>query len=142
MMITLMVAVLMLWAGADSSGLQAVPEGTHRDADGPVEMCGLKAEDVPALRVAAVASTQLRSVPIESDRFELFASPDQNFQLLFTLPAEAAYPAATCRHVYEQDGYLRMSRSMRCEVGRAECDALFLEVQALDSQLTSALRNQ
>jgi len=134
--------VLCVGLQAQVGHAQEVPDGVYSAASGPVELCGLTAPDVAALRGEAERSTSLSHMPIDSDRFELFADADHAHQLVFTLPGEAAYPAASCRRVYEEDGSLRMERSLRCGAGRAECDALFLEFQELDASLTRELRGR
>ena len=132
--------VLLLTPTAASA--QAVPDGIHSESRGPVVLCGLTAANVQGLKAEASASAVFVATPIESPRFELFTSTDADSQLIFTLPSESAYPAATCRSLYEQDGTLRMNRAMRCEAGRVECDALFLEFQELDAQLTQAFQKR
>ena len=121
---------------------QAVPEGIHRYADGPAEMCGLVGRNASDLIDQARKSNTLQPRDIGSDRFELFESDPPTFQLVVTRPSELAHPAASCRHTFEQDGQVMMKRSLRCDAGRAECDALFLEFQALDDALTSALKGE
>ncbi len=133
-------AALLLLGPVDAASAQSVPEGVHSEAQGPVQLCGLVADSVASLRTKAAASETLRVVPLDTPRFDLYADARQTYQLIFTRPSEAAYPAATCRHTFEEDGSVRMNRSMRCEAGRAECDALFLEFQALDAQLTSSIQ--
>ena len=92
------------------------------------------------LMLAGMLDVLIISSPLDTPRFELFADARQTYQLIFTRPSEAAYPAATCRHTFEKDGSVRMNRSMSCEAGRAECDGLFLEFQALDAQLTASFQ--
>lgn len=121
---------------------QEVPDGVYSVAEGAVEFCGLSAANVTALRGEALKSEALASIPIDSDRFELFADPDHSNQLVFTLSGEPAYPAASCRHTYVESGNLRMSRELRCEASRTDCDALFLEFQELDAGLTRELRGE
>jgi hypothetical protein len=127
-------------AVAQLSAAQQVPEGVHREATGPSEMCGIAGRDALDIVAQAKTSDDLRPIPIGTERFIMFANADQSYQLVATTPSEAAYPAVTCRHTYERDGSVRMNRSMRCDAGRAECDALFLEFQALDAELTRSLR--
>jgi hypothetical protein len=123
-----------------SADAQLVPEGIHQNANGPVELCGLKGTNVAALVLAARGSDELRSTPIDSDRFELFASKDSLKQLVFTRSTEAAYPAATCRHAFKvADGSWQQTRDMRCEATREACDKLFLEFQDLDQRLAASL---
>ena len=121
---------------------QQVPEGIHQIAEGPAEMCGLVGQNAAELVERARQSSSLKATPIDSDRFEFFATEDHSYQLVATLPSEPAYPAVSCRHTYEKDGALRMARSMRCDAGRAECDALFLEFQELDAEMTRRLRGE
>lgn len=133
-------AALMTTPGAVSA--QTVPEGIHSEGRGPTELCGLTASNVIELRAKVAQASGFTGTPIDSDRFELFSAEDPLRQLVFTRPGEAAYPAATCRALVEKDGALIMVRSMRCEAGRAECDALFLEFRALDAQLSGAPKGE
>jgi len=139
MKIILLAAAVLSGVGQSSSA-QSVPEGIHRLSQGAVELCGMTGPDVAGLRLVVRASSRFAFTPIDSPRFELYTHADGLSQLVFTTPSEAAYPAATCRGMYQQDGTWRMHRSMRCEAGRSECDALFLEFQALDAQMTRSMQ--
>ena len=88
----------------------------------------------------AMESPTLQVVPIETPRFTLFANANSSYQLVFTTPTEAAYPAASCRHTFERDGVVMLDRDLRCEAGRAECDALYLEFRELDARVTRLLQ--
>ena len=133
----------LLLATAPGTALsQAVPEGVHRDASGPFEMCGFAATDVADLKAKVRESERFQQTPIDTDRFELYSASDPLQQITFTNSSEAAYPAVTCRHLYEEDGRLRMARSMRCDAGREECDALFIEFRELDAQMTRSLQGR
>lgn len=137
----LVLAVVLIVAAPFPSGAQSVPEGVHRLADGPAAMCGIVGADASDLLATARQSADLRAVPIASDRFEMFEGGDPvRYQLVATLPREPAYPAVTCRELYEEGGALRMKRSMRCDAERADCDALFREFQALDAEFTRAMQ--
>jgi len=105
-------------------------------------MCGLEGRDALDLMEKARKSQELHRVDIQSSRFELFETAKPKYQLVITRPSEPAYPAVSCRHVYEQDGALQMDRSMRCDAGRAACDALFLEFQALDEKMKQAVQSK
>lgn len=138
-----LITVLAALSGATQIGAaQQVPEGVHSIAQGPSTMCGITGRDALDLKTQAANSADLQPVPIDTPRFILFANADHSYQLVFTTPSEAAYPAASCRHTYEQDGTMRMARSLRCDAGRAECDALFVEFQTLDAELTRSLRSE
>jgi hypothetical protein len=137
---SLKLAAMVFAAGCQISATQEVPEGIHSEARGPSEMCGLVGRDAPDLLAQAKASSDLTQVPIETERFVLFANADHSYQLVATTASEAAYPAVSCRHTYEQDGRMRLRRSLRCDAGRAVCDALFLEFQALDAEMAQDIR--
>lgn len=138
---TLLTVVALASAVCDVSVAQTVPEGVHELANGPTEMCGLTGRNAADFIAQARQSSGLRAVTIPSNRFEMFEGGDPIiYQMVITLPSEPAFPAASCRELYEEGGSLRMKRSMRCDAGRAECDALFLEFQALDAQLTRELQ--
>lgn len=120
---------------------QVVSKDIHDDVSGPVEMCGIEAEDAVALLAAIKRDGRFRAVDSGSDRFELFATEDHFVQWVATRPGETAYPAVTCRRVYEENGAFMMKREMRCDASREACDALFLEFQALDDRMSAELGN-
>jgi len=137
----LVLAAALLFGAVSPSSAQSVPEGIHSLADGPAAMCGIVGADATDLLATARRSSGLRAVLIPSDRFEMFEGGEPvKYQLVATLPTEPAHPAVSCRELYEEGGALRMKRSMRCDADRANCDALFLEFQALDAEFTSAIR--
>lgn len=124
---------LLALALAGPGNAQRVPEGIHRDAQGPAEMCGLVGANALELIAKARLAPSLRAIPLDSERFELFASADGMDQLVVTRPTEPAHPAATCRHTYrDAAGNWLQTRDMRCDAGRDACDTLFLEFQALE----------
>ena len=135
-------ASVALMAAPVAPAAQTVPDSIHSEGRGPTELCGLTASNVIELRVKVTQASGFTATPIDSDRFELFSAEDPLRQLVFTRNSEAAYPAATCRSVVEEDGSLHLVRSMRCEAKRAECDALFLEFQALDAQLSDPTKGE
>lgn len=137
----LVLAVALIVGASSPSGAQSVPEGVRRLTDGPAAMCGIVGTDASDLLATARQSAYLRAVPIPSDRFEMFEGGEPvQYQLVATLPTEPAYPAVSCRELYEEGGALRMKRSMRCDAERADCDALFQEFQALDAEATRAMQ--
>lgn len=136
-------SVVLLLGLASSAAAQSVPEGVHRLADGPSAMCGIVGTNATELVETARQSPDLRPVTISSDRFELFEGGDPvRFQLVATLPAEKAFPAVSCRELYETGGALRMKRSMRCDADRTDCDALFQEFQALDAEFKRLMQGE
>jgi hypothetical protein len=123
------------------AGAQLVPEGVHSDPQGRSSMCGIVGDDALDLMRQVRASPSLNRSPIDTDRFELFVSEGGLTQWVFTTPGEAAYPAVTCRLVYqERDGSWLQTRAMRCDASREACDELFLEFQALDEQVRQEIR--
>lgn len=137
----LVLAVALLMGAPSPTSAQSVPEGVHRFADGSAAMCGIVGADATDLLATARQSADLTAVPIASDRFEIFEGGDPvRYQLVATLPTEPAYPAVSCRELYEDGGALRMKRSMRCDAERSACDALFQEFQTLDAEFTTAMQ--
>jgi hypothetical protein len=138
----LMLMAALLAGLPTPSGAQSIPDGVYSSAEGPSEMCGLVGANASDLLTAAHRSAELRPMPIASDRFIMFSGGSSiMYQLVATLPSEAAYPAVTCREVYEEDGAVRMRRSMRCDAERADCDALFLEFHTLDQEIIRQLQD-
>ncbi len=139
---SLFAAVLIFAAAPPVVAAQTVPEGIHREAKGPSEMCGLVGQDALDLAAKAKASTTLKPSKLESDRFEVFQTEPPWQQLAVTKPSEPAHPAVTCRYTFQEGGAFKMSRSMRCDAGRAECDALFVEFQKLDAAMIQDLQEK
>lgn len=143
------IARKLLWGGmltlwlAGQGNAQRVPEGVHQDARGPAEMCGLVGRDARELIEKARLAPSLRATPVDSARFEVFASADGLDLLVVTRPTEPAHPTATCRHVYrDAAGNWLQERNMRCDAGRDACDRLFLEFQALDARMRQAIADE
>ena len=134
--ILLLVSVVVLWPSAIIA--QTVPEGVHRDADGPSDICGITGENALAIRDKLKSDPSIIEKPSGSPRFETYFSSVETKQWTVTTQREAAYPAATCVHLYNSDGGTDMQREMRCDASREACDALFREFEASDT----ALRNQ
>ena len=131
----LVLAIFLSSFTATAVRAQLVPEGVHKDATGPSEMCGLSGRNASELAERVRAAPNLRKMEVGTDRFEVYASENQFVQFALTLPTEAAYPAVTCRYVFEQNGEMLQKRSMRCDASRDACDRLFLEFQELDERL-------
>lgn len=112
----------------------------YREASGPISMCGLEAEDVGALRDEVLSSSSFTPANFESPRFEGWRDDANTRHITFTKVAEAAYPAVTCRTLFERDGALMIGREMRCEAAKEECSALFDEFTQLDAELTRHIR--
>ena len=104
---------------------------------GPISMCNVKAANVLELLGKLRATTGYLEHGIGSDRFTAFSSPDPFTDWVFTKPSELAYPAVSCRHLYQdKSGAWLMTRErLRCEASREACDALYLEFQELDQRM-------
>ena len=129
---------MMSW----QSSAQLVPEGVHHIDQGPVAMCGLVGRDVRDFVSHLRASPSFQAHPIESSRFELFASTHDMDQIVVTRPSEPAYPAVTCRHIYQEGGAWLSSRATRCEASRDACDRLYVEFQNLDAEMRRAVQER
>ena len=137
---TILLAAIILFGSPSRASAQLVPEGIHQEARGPAELCGLTAPDALQFMELLRTSPEVQSIPIESDRFELFAADDHMKQWVITRPSEPAHPAVTCRHAFEgPDGSWYQTRSMRCDASREACDRLFIEFQELDERLRQSL---
>ncbi|MEQ1495897.1 MAG: hypothetical protein ABL912_09085 [Novosphingobium sp.] len=122
---------------------QTVPETIHSDTKGPSTLCGVAGANAGAIIQSVRKMPGLTDRRISSERFELFSSPDDTIQWVFTRPNDPAHPAITCRQIRrDEDGQVWMKRDMRCDADRATCDKLFLEFQNLDGQLKAAMRGE
>ena len=135
----LLTAAILLSAFPSETRSQPVPEGIHREAQGPSQMCGLTGANALDLIRQVTASPNFRRAS-GSNRFEFYLSTNGADALVFTLPSEPAYPAITCRHLFDQAGSTYQERTMRCDASREACDRLFLEFRALDEELARSLR--
>jgi hypothetical protein len=103
-------------------------------------MCGLSGDDARDLFRKVRASRAITKQPEASDRFEIYATGDSLIQWVFTKKSEPAYPAITCRRMYQEaNGSWHQTRNMRCDASREACDRLFSEFQSLDEQMRQQL---
>ncbi len=97
-------------------------------------MCGFAAPTIDDLRLQAAASPDLVEVQ-EMDRFDSYFFERTLSVLTFSRPTEAAHPSVVCRVIRPVGAsQSQIDFSMRCDAGRDDCDALFLEFQALDGR--------
>ena len=132
------ISLFLLALCASSVDAQLVPEGIHKDANGPMTMCGITSDDALDFEKKVRADRQYRQEEA-GNRFVLFVSSDENRQWVLATKKNAAYPLATCRELREENGSLYMSRNMRCDGTRDQCDRAFIEFNALDEQVKKAL---
>jgi hypothetical protein len=132
-------AAQTLRGGAPSEPL--VPEGVHTLEQGAGSMCGLTYNNAADLAAKVRALSTARQT-VRTDRFEVYETPapppSPTYQWLITRSSEPAYPAVSCRYVAVEGGQTVMNRDMRCDADRAVCDALYLELQALDQRTAKA----
>jgi hypothetical protein len=103
-------------------------------------MCGLSGNDALDLLRKVRASRAISEQAAASDRFEIYATGDSFIQWVFTKKSEPAYPAITCRRIYQEaNGSWQQTRNMRCDASREACDRLFSEFQSLDEQMRQQL---
>ncbi len=119
---------------------QSVPEGVHRDANGPSDVCGIIGDDALAIREKLRSDPTVVERPSGSGRFETYFSSVETKQWTATTVEEAAYPAITCVRLYSSGGGTHMERNMRCDASREACDALFLEFEAHDEQIRKQIK--
>ncbi len=122
---------------------QVTPEEAHRDAKGPSKLCGISGRDAEELMRIVRQTSRFREQPINSSRFEAFATKDGMTQWVFTRPSEPAYPAVTCRQVFrDEEGGLSQTRALLCGASREACDRLFVEFRDLDAQMVQAVSGE
>ena len=115
---------------------QVVPEGIHSDASAPSTMCGVTAADAREFEVKVRADQSLQRRNTSNERFVWYASSDESVHWVFATPTNFVYPVATCRQITrDAQGSLYLSRDMRCDGSREQCDRAYLEFQWLDDQI-------
>ena len=103
-------------------------------------MCGVTGRNAEDLMRTVRQMHRFRAQPINSPRFELFATEDSLTQWVFTRPSEPAFPAVSCRHVYrKKEGGFSLARDLRCDASREACDRLFIELRDLDNLAREAI---
>ena len=126
---------------AQTAPTPLVPEGVHSLANGRETICGVTAASAQDFEQKVKASPNAH-YSTETDRFVVYEGPEKLTQWVFAKPANLAYPLATCRRVYVQDGATYMGRQMRCDATRDDCDRAFLEFKALDEQAKQSVQSK
>lgn len=121
---------------------QTVPDGVHGDANGTSNICGVDGGNALAIRKKLRSDPHIAERASGSDRFETYFSSSEAKQWTFTTRRDAAYPAVTCVSLSTSGQGTDMQRQMRCDAGRAACDALFLEFEASDKKLREQIRGR
>ena len=118
-----------------------VPEGVHKLADGPATYCGITASSAADFQRQVIASPRAKKIT-ETDQFIGYDVPDDLTMWAFAKPGATAYPLATCRYVYVENGTTYMGREMRCDDTRERCDRAFLQFQELDEQAKQSIQGR
>jgi hypothetical protein len=121
---------------------QAVPEGVHKDATGPSNICGISGENALAIRGKLKSNPTIVEKPSGSDRFETYFSSVERKQWTVTTIMDAAYPAVSCVYLFNSGGGADMQREMRCDASREACDALFQQFEANDEKIRKQIRGR
>lgn len=121
---------------------QTAPEGAHKNANGPSDICGISGDDALAIRESLRADPDIVEEPSSSERFETYFSSVESKQWTVTTKADVAYPAVTCVHLFTSENGTDMRRQMRCDASRAACDALFIEFTAHDEKIRKQLNGR
>ncbi len=125
-------ALALLLTGAPAPAqAQPVPEGIHSLEEGPPNLCGTTAPDVPTLQAALAA----RLPPLPGNERYLAYEDAPNMRVwTFTTAAHPAHPAVACRSVGEENGRVGMRTEISCHSTRANCDALYREFEELNAR--------
>lgn len=110
---------------------QPVPEGIHSLEQGPPDLCGTTAPDIPALEAALAA--RLPSLP-GNERYVAYEDAPNLRIWTFTTAAHPAHPAVACRSVVEENGNVATRTEISCHSTRASCDALYREFDELNAR--------
>ena len=110
-----------------------VPEGIHSLSDGPETICGITGSSAVDFEQQVRASPKAKLYS-ETEEFVVFEGPANSSQWVFAKPAYFAFPLATCRSLYEENGGIYMHRAMRCDDTRDDCDRAFLQFRDMDAR--------
>ncbi len=107
---------------------------------GGVELCGLAANDQPALIAQLQAAPDIAEHPSGTPRFTLYRAADGLTDWLVTTTADSAHPAVSCRQLsLAESGAVQMQRGMHCDAEKADCDRLWGELRRMDATLRTQL---
>ncbi len=116
-----------------------VPEGIHKDDKGPPELCGFTGRDLADLERKVIASPGFVEEN-SNERYRVFNRTNDFVQFVFPRAGALGFPMATCRKVSENpDGTSSISREMRCDGTREECDDIFIQFRELDESIMGRL---
>ena len=133
--------LLVVAFAATPLAAQSVPEGIHSIAKGSEEICGVTAASAVDFENKVKAAPTARAFG-ETNEFTIYDGPAQMTQWVFAKPSYRAYPMATCRRVFVENGNTMMDRKMRCDDTREDCDAAFVQFNDLDQQAIAAVRTR
>ena len=92
----------------------------------------------------AAALQDLRSRPgvVISEQHGWTVADDEISKTLWSFPplGNPAYPSAVKRQIVDANGGVTLQMSVLCEAGKAACDDLVRDFQALNSQMTQSLK--
>lgn len=123
---------------AQSPPAPVIPEGIHTPASGRETICGITAASALDFKHQVTTSPKAKKVT-ETSEFVGYEGPEDMTLWVFSKPGATAYPLATCRSVYVENGATYMGRKMRCDDTRERCDRAFLEFQSLDQKAKDAV---
>lgn len=119
-----------------------VPEGIHSNAEGPPELCGFKGRDLRDLERRVMSDANFAEHQGDQE-YRVFLNETVMVQFVFPKAGTSVFPMATCRKLFtDSSGGVSMTREMRCEGSREECDRVFLQFQNLDNKLTRETRGE
>jgi hypothetical protein len=136
-----LLVLLVPFAMAQTAPGPIAPESGHSRVVAPKTLCGITATSALDFERQVKASAEAKQL-LETDRFVAYDAPDTLTQWVFAKPGNSAYPLATCRHAYVNDGSWYMNRDMRCDDTRERCDKALLEFEHLDQQAKEAVQQK
>jgi hypothetical protein len=128
------VILASLWM-AQTEPQSLVPEGVHKETDGPPRLCGFTAANLTDLERMILDDRSFREEG-SSEQYRVFNRERDFIQFVFPRSAKLGFPMATCRRLLPAPDGVSLKRELYCDGTREQCDRIFLEFDALDSELT------
>lgn len=119
---------------------QSVPEGIHRDREGPPSLCGITAANIAAIE-SIVLNDRAFVEEGSNGQYRVYNRESDFTQFVFPRPTTYSFPVATCRKIESRKDGTFINRELSCDGNREQCDAVFRQFEALDNSLKKLLRN-
>lgn len=98
--------------------------------------------DIVELYKRIRGATGAVAVPSRNPDFEVISIEPRGDLWNFTKPTHPAHPSVACRRLLEEGGAYRVRTDIQCRAAKTQCDKLAAGYNALDKEMTDAIRRK